>query len=313
VAQLERLQKFLSRAGVSYRRAAEKLITDGKVSVNGQVVKTLGSKVDAQKDLVTVSSKLVVLRSERQWYLLYKPPQVVTTMSDPQGRPTVADYVREVDARVFPVGRLDYDAEGALLLTDDGETANKLTHPKHQVPRVYLAKVKGNPSDGSLEKLKNGVRLEDGLAKALVASRFREAEKNTWIKLVVTEGRQHLIKRLCAAIGHPVLRLYRPSHAGIAVKGVRPGQFRALTNDEVRRVKAAADGATFAESALSLPARRHGHAAPGFEPEREDVEDVPHESDDVKPAAARRRTTAAPLRKGAAKAKRPLGSARRAR
>jgi 23S rRNA pseudouridine2605 synthase len=277
MATLERLQKFLARAGVASRRAAEQLIVDGRVSVNGKPVKVLGSKVDAQKDIITVNAKLVVLKSERQWFLFYKPPGVVTTMKDPQGRPTISDYIGAGEGRVFPVGRLDYDAEGALLLTDDGETANKLMHPKHQVPRVYLAKVKSNPSDGSLEKLKSGVRLEDGMAKALVASRFREAEKNTWIKLIVTEGRQHLIKRMCAAIGHPVLRLYRPSHAGISVSGVRPGQYRALTNDEIRRVKSAADGATFAESSISLPARRHGHAAPGFEPEPEEQieEDLP--------------------------------------
>jgi 23S rRNA pseudouridine2605 synthase len=267
---MERLQKFLSRAGVASRRHAESLIAAGRVTVNGEVVTQLGSRVDAAKDLVQVDGRLVTLNPERRYFLFYKPPGVVTTMADPEGRPTISDYVQEAGGRVFPVGRLDYDAEGALLLTDDGELANKLMHPSHQVPRVYLAKVKGAPDEASLARLTAGVRLEDGMARAVEASVFEKAERNTWVKLVVTEGRQHLVKRLCAAIGHPVVRLYRPAHAGLPVQGLRPGELRALTADEVRRVKAAADGAAQPEPALSLPARRHGHAAPGFEPIRED-------------------------------------------
>jgi 23S rRNA pseudouridine2605 synthase len=272
MSESERLQKFLSRAGIASRRAAETLITEGKVLVNGKKVTTLGSKVDPLKDLVVVSGKPVTVSSERRWFVLYKPPGVVTTLKDPQGRPTVGDYVREVGSRVYPVGRLDYDAEGALLLTDDGDVANKLMHPKHQVARVYLAKVKGHPTDASLEKLVSGVRLEDGVGKATSASVFEKRAKNCWLKLVVTEGRQHFVKRLCAAIGHPVLRLFRPAHAGVGLTGIRPGQWRPLTHDEVRKVKAIADGAPSPAPQLKLPARRHGHAAPGF--------DVSDEADD---------------------------------
>lgn len=268
---MERLQKFLSRAGVASRRHAETLITDGRVKVNGKVVTELGSRVDGAKDLVLVDGKLVSASSERRYFLLYKPPGVVTTMSDPEGRPTIADYARETGGRVFPVGRLDYDAEGALLLTDDGELANKLMHPSHQVPRVYLAKVKGEPDQASLEKLVAGVRLEDGMARAVEARIYERAERNTWVKLVVTEGRQHLVKRLCAAIGHPVVRLFRPAHAGIGVQGLRPGELRSLSHDEIRRVKGAADGTTAEQPPLALPARRHGHAAPGFEPEMDEA------------------------------------------
>ncbi|MCA2980253.1 MAG: pseudouridine synthase, partial [Myxococcaceae bacterium] len=201
-----------------------------------------------------------VAPTEKTWLLLYKPPGVVTTLKDPQGRPTISDSLGGVRARVFPVGRLDYDAEGALLLTDDGEVANRLMHPRHQVRRVYLAKVKGDPSDASLEKLRGGVRLEDGFAQPAEVSRFERADKNTWLRIVVTEGRPHLIKRLCAAIGHPVVRLYRPSHAGIGVEGLRPGQLRALTADEVRRVNGVAAGKASAEAPLKLPPRRHGPA-----------------------------------------------------
>jgi 23S rRNA pseudouridine2605 synthase len=196
-------------------------------------------------------------------------------MKDPQERPTISDYLVGVKTRVFPVGRLDYDAEGALLLTDDGEAANRLMHPRHQVRRVYLAKVKGDPTDASLEKLRGGVRLEDGFAQPTEVSRFERADKNTWLRIVVTEGRPHLIKRLCAAIGHPVVRLYRPSHAGIPVDGLRPGQLRALTNDEVRRVNAVAEGKGSAEPALKLPPRRHGHGVGKDEPTDEDKPSPP--------------------------------------
>ena len=139
----ERLQKFLSRAGVASRRHAEVMITDGRVSVNGKKVTILGSKVDPEMDQVTVDGRPVAIADERTYLLLYKPPNVVTTLSDPQGRPTVADFFSPGESRVFPIGRLDYDAEGALLLTDDGDLANKLMHPRFGVERTYLVKVKG--------------------------------------------------------------------------------------------------------------------------------------------------------------------------
>jgi 23S rRNA pseudouridine2605 synthase len=263
----ERLQKFLARAGIASRRAAETLITAGRVKVNGAIVRELGTKVDGARDLVVVDGKPAVAPDEKTWLLLYKPPGVVTTLKDPQGRPTVGDYLQGVKSRVFPVGRLDYDAEGALLLTDDGEIANRLMHPRHQVRRVYLAKVKGEPTDASIDKLKGGVRLEDGFAKPTDVHRFERADKNTWLRIVVTEGRPHLIKRLCAAIGHPVVRLYRPSHAGIPVDGLRPGQVRVLSSEEVRRVNATAEGKIGPDPALKLPPRRHGHGVGKDEPE----------------------------------------------
>jgi 23S rRNA pseudouridine2605 synthase len=272
----ERLQKYLARAGLASRRAAETLITAGRVKVNGTIVRELGTKVDGNKDLVVVDGKPAVAPTEKSWFLLYKPAGVVTTLKDPQERPTISDYLEKVRSRVFPVGRLDYDAEGALLLTDDGDVANRLMHPRHQVRRVYLAKVKGDPTDASLEKLRGGVRLEDGFAKPAEVARFERADKNTWLRLVVTEGRPHLIKRLCAAIGHPVVRLYRPSHAGIPVDGLRPGQVRALTNDEVKRVNEVSQGKGSAELALKLPPRRHGHGIGKDEPEEaQDESDGP--------------------------------------
>lgn len=261
----ERLQKFLARAGVASRRAAEGLISAGRVKVNNLVVTELGTKVTAGRDLVTVDGKPIDAQVRAAWYVLYKPPQVLTTLDDPRGRPTVKEYLGRVQERVWPVGRLDWDAEGALLLTNDGETANRLLHPRYGVSRTYLAKVKGDPDPESLIKLERGVRLEDGPAKALSVRVFQAADKNTWLELVVGEGRPHLVKRLCAAIGHPVQRLFRPAQAGVGVEGLRPGQLRPLTADEVRSVKAIAGGAPAPPVALRLPARRHGRAEQGDE------------------------------------------------
>lgn len=291
----ERLQKYLARAGIASRRAAETLITAGRVKVNGSIVRELGTKVDGAKDLVVVDGKPAVAPNEKTWFLLYKPTGVVTTLKDPQGRPTISDYLQGVPSRVFPVGRLDYDAEGALLLTDDGDVANKLMHPRHQVRRVYLAKVKGDPTEASLEKLRGGVRLEDGFAKPTDVSRFEKADKNTWLRIVVTEGRPHLIKRLCAAIGHPVVRLFRPSHAGIPVDGLKPGHLRELTNDEVKRIHQISEGKGSAEPALKLPPRRHGHGIGKDEPDDEAPE-PPRRSEGASRQRADRRERETPTR-----------------
>jgi 23S rRNA pseudouridine2605 synthase len=259
----ERLQKYLARAGLASRRAAEELITAGRVKVNNKKVTELGSRVE-ENDTVTVDGKLVEPPAEKSYYLLYKPAGVVTTLDDPQGRATVADYVSAVGRRLFPVGRLDYDAEGALLFTDDGELANRLTHPRFEVPRIYLAKVKGVPDAATLDKLRGGVRLEDGMATPKDVQVFEAAERNTWLKLVVTEGRPHLIKRLCAAVGHPVVRLFRPAHAGVGVSGMRPGEVRQLSGTELRLLEAISNGRADAPGEeLRLPPRRHGRSTPG--------------------------------------------------
>ncbi|PTL85791.1 pseudouridine synthase [Vitiosangium sp. GDMCC 1.1324] len=300
----ERLQKYLARAGVASRRHAEELITAGRITVNNQKVTELGTKV-SPGDLVTVDGKLVTPPEESSYYLLYKPVGVVTTLSDPQGRPTVAGYLEETGKRLFPVGRLDYDAEGALLVTDDGALAHKLTHPSFQVPRTYLAKVKGSPDAATLDKLRGGVRLEDGMATPVSVDVFEQAERNTWLKLVVAEGRPHLIKRLCAAVGYPVVRLYRPSYAGITVESLRPGELRPLTPNQVRQLQEVADGkATPAERALKLPPRRHGRSAPGFAADV-DEDDFGEEA----PAPVRARPAGKPAR--GARTERPERKAER--
>ena len=253
----ERLQRYLARAGVASRRHAETLITAGRVTVNNQVVTTLGSKVEPG-DLVTVDGKLVTPPEHASWFLLYKPAGVVTTLDDPLGRPTVRQFLGAVGTRVFPIGRLDWDAEGALLVTDDGAAAHRLLHPSFQVHRTYLAKVRGVPAPETLARLVDGIRLEDGPGRALEAVVFQPAARNTWLRITVAEGRPHLVKRLCAAIGHPVVRLFRPHQAGVSVAGMQPGELRPLRSDELRTVEAVAAGQPVPPMTLALPPRRHG-------------------------------------------------------
>jgi 23S rRNA pseudouridine2605 synthase len=268
-ASAVRLQKFLAEAGLASRRKAEEIIQSGRVRVNGKVVTELGTKVEPGRDLVVVDGAPVERKTSRRYILLYKPPGCVTTLSDPQGRPTARGYLGGVKERVFPVGRLDYDAEGALLFTDDGELANRLAHPSFGHRRVYLVKTKGDPDPGALRRLCEGVRLEDGPAKALVAELHEKAEKNTWVKIVVGEGRNHFVKRLCEAVGLPVLRLFRPEFGGVTVARLRSGHWRDLTDEEVTAMKSVTHGVAGEEPArlplpLDLPkaARRHGHGPP---------------------------------------------------
>lgn len=261
----ERLQKFLAAAGVASRRKAEELILSGRVTVNSAPVTALGAKVDPDRDLVTVDGKLVSRRAERAYYLLYKPSGCVTTASDPEGRPTALDYLRGVRERVFPVGRLDWDAEGAVLFTDDGELANRLTHPRYGHRRTYLVKVKGDPAPEALARMTSGVRLEDGPARALGASVHERVERNVWIRVVVAEGRYHLVKRLCEAVGLQVQRLFRPEFGGVSVEGLRPGAFRRLSPAEVRGMKqwvGLLAGTAPPPPPLPRAARRHGHGPP---------------------------------------------------
>ncbi len=265
----ERLQKILAHAGIASRRKAETLITEGHVEVNGKVVRELGTKADLAEDVIRVDGRQIAEEEEKVWYVLYKPAGCVTTMSDPQERPTIAQYLKRITERVYPVGRLDYDVEGALLITNDGELAHELMHPKFGVKRTYLAKVGGHvlgpAADKLIGRLLEGVRLEDGRAKALEASLHSKTPKNTWIRVVVAEGRQHLVKRLMEAAGAPVIKLFRADYGGIDVQGLLPGELRELTRGEVDMLRAQAGKKAEAGEKprnISLPARRHGHGPP---------------------------------------------------
>jgi 23S rRNA pseudouridine2605 synthase len=228
----ERLQKVLARAGVASRRRAESLIAEGRVTVDGKTVTEPGTRVDPARHTVAVDGRPIE-REGKVYLLLHKPPGMVTTLSDPEGRPTVGDLVKNVPERVFPVGRLDYDAEGVLLLTNDGELANRLTHPRFGVRRTYDAKVRGVPVEATLDRLRAGIRLEDGHAKPLSVEVAGRATRNTWVRLAVAEGRPHLVKRLFEAVGHPVQRLRRVDYAGLTVDELAPGEMRPLLPNEV--------------------------------------------------------------------------------
>ncbi len=240
----ERVQKFLSHSGVASRRQAEQMMLDGRVTVNGTVVRELGAKVDPAVDSVKVDGKRV--HDEIPVYvLLHKPKGTICTLDDPEGRPTVMDLVRGVKGRVFPVGRLDFDTTGALLMTNDGELANLLMHPRHRFAKTYVAKVKGIPTEERLEKLRQGVSI-DGVRTAPAEARLVAVkEKNSIVELVLREGRNRQVKRMLLEVGHPVLRLHRSAYAFLTLEGLDPGRWRPLLAQEIKRLK---DSAQRAES-----------------------------------------------------------------
>lgn len=230
----ERLQKVLAKAGLASRREAEKIITAGRVKVNGKVVTELGTKVRINKDKITVDNEPI--KKEKMVYLLFnKPKGVMTTLADPEGRKTVADFVDKIKERVFPVGRLDYNTEGLLILTNDGNLSQQLTHPKHHVNKTYLAKVVGIVSQEKLDQLRIGVQLEDGMtAPAIVEVLEYEHEKNiTSFRIIIHEGRNRQIRRMCDFIGHPVRSLARIKFANLTLSGLGKGKYRFLEEAEV--------------------------------------------------------------------------------
>jgi len=234
LADGERLQKVLARAGIGSRRVAEDLIAEGRVTVNGRIA-VLGARVDPEADLIEVDGAAVGTRADLVHYLLNKPAGVVTTASDPQGRPTVVALVPD-EPRVFPVGRLDADTEGLLLLTNDGELAHRLTHPSFGVDKEYLAEVRGSPSRGALRALRQGVALDDGPTAPAKASLVSP----TVVRLVIHEGRNRQVRRMCDAVGHPVARLVRTRIGPLSDDRLRPGTWRRLTPAEVRSLQQAA-------------------------------------------------------------------------
>lgn len=235
---LERLQKVIAQAGIASRRDAEELITAGRVTVNGKVVTELGTKIDSRRARVTVDGK--PLKAEKYVYiLLNKPKGVVTTLEDPRGRKTVADIVAKIPERIYPVGRLDYNTEGLLIMTNDGDITHALTHPSHEIAKTYLAKVQGFPPEDKLDRLRVGIRLEDGVtapAKINVVDIDREKELTT-LEIIIYEGKNRQIRRMCEAIGFPVKNLKRVQYAFLTLEGLRRGQYRQLLAGEVEELK----------------------------------------------------------------------------
>lgn len=229
---------MLAHAGVGSRRAVEELIADGRVRVNG-VVARLGQRVVVTKDEVEVDGSRVPLAPELRYYLVNKPLGTVTTARDPQGRPTVMDLIGE-DARLWPVGRLDTDSEGALVVTNDGDLTEALTHPRFEVEKVYVATVDGRVTRSTLRALERGVTLEDGTARARRASVVSETSVSSLVEVVMTEGRKREVRRLLAAHGHPVRRLVRVAVGPVRLGRLKPGTYRKLSPDEVRALYRAA-------------------------------------------------------------------------
>ena len=235
----ERLQRALARAGFGSRRACEELIAARRVSIDG-VLATLGDKVEVGTSTVKVDGVEVDLDPNMRYYALHKPPGVVTTMRDPQGRPDIRDYLPPDGPRVFPVGRFDRDSEGLLLLMNDGELANRLLHPRHGIEKEYLAEVEGEPTARQLARTRSGVELDDGPARAVRARIVGASHGRGAVRLVMAEGRKREVRRLLAAVGLPVTRLVRLRIGPIRLGRLEPGAFRPLERSEIQALAAAA-------------------------------------------------------------------------
>lgn len=239
----KRIQKVIARAGVASRREAEQLILDGRVEVNGEVVMRLGHAVNPHKDLIKVDGEPLPPPEEHVYVIMYKPRGYITSRNDPQGRKQVTDLVEDLKVRVEPVGRLDLNTSGALLLTNDGKLTNALAHPSAKVPKRYAVKVWRTPSDKTLNRLRRGIQLEDGRTQPCKVRVMDQTDTdNAWLEITVTEGRNRLIRRMMEKVNHPVSKLRRESFATISIRGMEPGQMRFLSGDEVSRLQEIADG-----------------------------------------------------------------------
>ncbi|MCP3032677.1 rRNA pseudouridine synthase [Halobacillus sp. A1] len=238
---MERLQKVIAHAGVASRRKAEEMITEGKVKVNGKVVKELGTKVSSNDDVEVEGVPIV--KEAPVYYLLYKPRGVISSVKDEKGRKVVTDYLPEVEERIFPVGRLDYDTSGVLLLTNDGEFANLLMHPKHEIDKVYIAKTKGIPTDDQLKKMKKGMTVEGEKMKAVhVKIMSTEHKKGTAIvQVILHEGKNRQVRKMFDALGVPVDKLKRERYGSITLHGMNAGDHRPLKPHEVKQLRQQAE------------------------------------------------------------------------
>ena len=237
MAELMRLQKYMALCGVASRRAAEEMITAGKVCVNGKTITELGTKINPESDKVSVDGRDINLPEKKVYIMLNKPRGYVTTAKDNFSRKTVLDLVPESLGRIFPVGRLDYDSEGLLLLTNDGELTFHLTHPSHEITKGYLAQVEGIPDENAINTLRNGV-LIDG-RKTMPARVFlrRQAEGKSILQITISEGRNRQVRKMCAAVGHEVLRLRRVTEGPLNLGDLKSGEWRYLTEKEVAQLK----------------------------------------------------------------------------
>jgi 23S rRNA pseudouridine2605 synthase len=259
----QRLQKIVAAAGITSRRKAEELITSGRVQVNGQKVTELGSKADPERDHIRVDGKLLKKPEKFRYFMLNKPKGVVTTVSDPEGRPTVMKFFARAGARVFPVGRLDYQSEGLLLMTNDGELANVLTSAASKVEKTYLVKVSGKPTEAELEQLRRGVMIERGrrgeregrvMTQPASISLVRDTD-NPWYEVILTEGKNREIRKMFEEVGHFVEKVRRVGF-GPLILDVKPGEMRELNEDEVTQLRRASRKKAASPGQPQKPARR---------------------------------------------------------
>ena len=232
-----RLSKILAQAGLASRRGAEALLEGGRVTVNGVVRLEPGAQADPATDVVALDGRVVGAREARAYVLLHKPPGYVTSLHDPEGRRVVRDLLPAGSPRLFPVGRLDYDAEGLLLLTNDGELANRLLHPRYEIPRVYEVEVERRVAPADLDGWRRGVVLPDGPARPSAVRILRHGRGSTWLSVTFREGRYREVKRYCKALGHPVVRLRRVQFGPLRLGALPAGQTRALTAEELDRLR----------------------------------------------------------------------------
>lgn len=235
---LERLQKILSDYGIASRRQAEEMIRQGRVTVNGKIA-VLGQKADPERDYIKVDGKLLIRPEPKVYYAFYKPRKVITSLLDPQGRPTVKDFLKGIKFRIYPVGRLDFDSEGLLLLTNDGELAYRVMHPSSMIEKTYLVKIDGIIEDDKLEKLRKGIKIDGKLAVPVSVYLVRKLKANSWIKITLHEGRKRQIRKMLERVGHPVIRLIRIGIDGIKLGNLKPGEIRPLTKEEIESLKQA--------------------------------------------------------------------------
>ena len=238
----ERLQKIISRAGISSRRKAEELIIDGRVKVNNEIITELGSKADISKDRITIDGEAISGPENKIYLLLNKPSGYICTRTDPENRPTVLDLLENVDERIFPVGRLDYDTEGRLVLTNDGSFSQILQHPSSNIPRTYLVKVKELPKEDDLEKLRNGIYIDNIKTNKAKIKIINKLPKNTWLEVVLWEGRNRQIKKIFEAIGHRSIRIVRTEFGPLSLKNLSQGSFRFLNKKEINQVRKLGSG-----------------------------------------------------------------------
>ena len=230
---LERLQKLISQAGITSRRAAEELILAGRVKVNGIMVTELGSKADPAVDSITVDGKPVKPVSSHIYILLNKPAGFMTTLDDPEGRQLVTDLLPDISERIYPVGRLDYNTEGLLLLTNDGDWANKLMHPRHEIEKEYHIRVRGKVHQSQIDQLQRGVLLDERPTAPATVRLIKDGEQNDWLSITIHEGRNRQVRRMCEAVSLSVVRLRRIRYGILELGSLKPGQYRKLTEHEV--------------------------------------------------------------------------------